>query len=379
MKKIAFYNDVTGFGGHEVMMLLIMRELVSLGHDIHLICSPLNRQLIAEAEKLAGVSLTILPFTLNRFNFLTNRWNLPKIGALRGVLRAIAPDCVVAVQGNIEVSSLVLPAARKERLPVLTYIALAQSMGELGATLPALRDSVDRYFLALPDRFVVISESQRSHLLRRGVAKRRIGLVANQVPFDPGLVPDKGRVRERLGMSREAFFFGLVGRVVANHKGHDSLVAAVSAGRERFPDLRFMVVGDGPDLAAVQQAVSDQGLSSHFAFIPWTDDMYSVYAALDAIVMPSNHEGVPLVMIEAGLAGLPVVASDIDGMSDYLPEQWLFPRGDIQGMVERMVQVSSCDQGGLSARVQERFRKTFLRQTIGREFAAEIDTVCRRA
>lgn len=379
MKRIVFYNDVTGFGGHEMMMLIIIRELLSLGHDIHLVFSPLNRQMIAEAEKLAGVRRHILPFTLNRFNFLTNRWNLPRIGALRRLLRGIAPDCVVAIQGNIEISSLVLPAARKERLPVLTYIALAQTMRELGASAPVLRDSVDRCLLALPDRFVVISESQRCYLRRRGVADGRIALIPNAVSFDPGLIPDRRRVRAELGISQQAFFFGLVGRVVANHKGHDRLIAAVGACRERIPEVRFMIVGDGPDLAAVQQAVADQKLSSHIVFRPWTDDMYPVYAALDAIVMPSNHEGVPLVMIEAGLAGLPVVASAIDGMNDYLPPQWLFPRGDVAALVERMVEVSSSDQSALCAGVQEQFRRTFLRQGIGREFAAEIDAVCRRA
>ena len=376
-KKIVFYNDAAGYGGHEVMMLLIIREAVRLQHDIHLICSPLNRQVVAAAHGLEGLTVHILPFTLNRFNFITNALNLPKIGFLRRLLRSIAPDCVVAVQGNIEISSLVLPAARKEELPVISYMALAQTMRELGASLPAVRDAIDRYFLDIPDLFIITGESQRSWLNQRGIAARRICLIPNVVSFDPGRLPDRTQARRELGLGGEGFWFGLVARVVANHKGHNYLIEAVNLYRERFSGIRFLIVGDGPDLAAVQKTVEQQGLSAYFLFKPWMDDLNKVYAALDAVIMPSNHEGVPLIMIEAGLSGLPVVASDIDGMKDYLPPEWLFPRGDLPAMVASMTVVASADQSVLCTDVKKRFREIFLRQTIGREFLAELEALYR--
>jgi glycosyltransferase involved in cell wall biosynthesis len=373
MTRVLFYNDAAGYGGHEIMMLLIVRELAALTGEVHLVCSGLNRQLIDEASRIESLTLHILPFTLNRFNFLTNPFNVGKIAYLGRLLRRVDPHAIVAAQGNIEISSLILLAAKRQRRKVITYIALAQTMRELGAPHAFLRAMADRYYFSLPDRFITICESQKRHLLAHGVPADRIGIVPNTVRLDPTRPCDRDEARTQLGLDPNRRYFGLLGRVVANHKGHDYLVEAARRHRDRFKGITFLVVGSGPDLEGLRKRVLEEALTDFFEFLPWTNGMDAVYAALDGVVMPSNHEGVPLVMIEAGLFGLPVIASAIDGMSDYLPAEWLFEKGNIDQMTARILTAAHSDQTPLCTAVKTKFRKIFLRPTIGHEFLAELN------
>jgi len=375
MAKFLFYCDVGGFGGHEIMALLIMKEMIADDIEIHFACIDKNTRLLGEAGKIDRLQVHRLPFSLNRYNFLTNPLDFPKIGYLRRLLTKIEPDCIVAVQGNIDIASLIHHAAKREKIPVVTYIALAQTMTELGVPWSRLRDAVHRRSFLRPDRFITIGESQKRYLLRHGVPESKIAIVPNVVPCNLSCNLDRLQARDQLGLDRDKTWFGLVGRVFAGHKGHDYLLSAVKAHKERFASIRFLIVGDGPDLDRIKSQVATEELGSFFSFQPWTGAMNTVYSALDAVLMPSNHEGVPLVMIEAVLCGRPVVSSAIDGMKDYLPAEWLFPRGDIDLMTERIISMASTDQTAFCAAVTEQFREVFLRPTIGAEFLRELRAV----
>ena len=373
MKRVLFYNDVGGFGGHEVMALTLMRELAALGCAVHSMASVTNRVYWAEQAKISGVVGHQVPFRLHRYNYLTNHIDFPKINQLRCLLRQLAPDCVVAVQGCMEISSLILPAAKREGVPLVTYIALAQTMRALGVRHGMLRDFLARRLLAIPDRFVTIGMSQQNHLSDRGVALERIGIVPNVVKdIAPGST-DRKVARAQLELDPEPFTVGLVGRVVAAHKGHELLLATVSAHREQLASFRFVVVGDGPDRQRLQRQVKFLELEPVIRFLDWSTDMARIYSALDAVVMPSYHEGVPLVMIEAILNGLPVIASAIDGMKDHLPPEWLFPCGDAPQLASRLSFVATVEQRESLSRVRTEFERLFLRTTIGQEFLEQLE------
>jgi glycosyltransferase involved in cell wall biosynthesis len=81
------------------------------------------------------------------------------------------------------------------------------------------------------------------------------------------------------------------------------------------------------------------GLGTHVFFRPWTPLVSDIYTASDLVLMPSRFEGVPLVMLEALMAGRPVAAAGVDGMRDYLPPEWLVSPLTGQTMAHCAIQI----------------------------------------
>lgn len=373
--KLLFYNDSLGYGGHEIMALTIIRELSALSQPLFLACSEANTQLLQEAEKIGNLTVCRLARNSYRFPLLTNIVNPGQLKEIRNVIRETSPDCVVAVQGVIEISSACLLAAKRENVKVVSYIALAKKMKSLNVPLGFLRDIIDLYYYRLPDRFITISSAQRQYLMANGVAEGKIAVIPNVVRLDVAKRCDRAVARKLLGMSESKAYFAIVGRVDVKTKGHGYLVEAVLRGKERLGGIVFLVVGDGPDLETFKASVAANRLDDHFHFLPWMDDMNLVYSAVDAVVIPSNHESVPLVMTEACLYGLPVIATNADGMKDNLPAEWLFEKGDIDQIIARAAYIRDSDQADLCDSTKQRFESVFLRRTIGSEFIAEIEKV----
>ncbi len=138
------------------------------------------------------------------------------------------------------------------------------------------------------------------------------------------------RAEYRLG---DAPVIGHVGSFVAL-KNHAFLLEVFCAVLQRRPDARFFAVGDGPLRPQIERQAAEMGLSGHIIFPGSTGRVPQLLQAMDAMLLPSLYEGLPLVSIEWQAAGLPCILSDTVtrecGMTDFLafcpldagPEQW---------------------------------------------------------
>ncbi len=104
---------------------------------------------------------------------------------------------------------------------------------------------------------------------------------------------------------------GAVGRLDPQ-KGLAVLIEAMTA----LPGCRLVLVGDGPDRAALEEMVRARSLHDRVEFAGWIDGPWTATWAFDVVAMPSINEGFPLVIVESMLAGIPVVASDVGGISE---------------------------------------------------------------
>lgn len=124
------------------------------------------------------------------------------------------------------------------------------------------------------------------------------------------VTPDPMKVRASLGISEDALVVGHVGRF-AEQKNHSFLLDIFAELRQMRPDSTLLLVGDGPLLGDVQQKASELGVTDHVVFAGSRSDVATLMlGAMDVFVMPSFHEGLPLVGIEAQAAGLPLILSD---------------------------------------------------------------------
>jgi glycosyltransferase involved in cell wall biosynthesis len=136
----------------------------------------------------------------------------------------------------------------------------------------------------------------------------------------------------------------LIGRIEFQQKRHDFFLHHLAAHQEKLPPLHVHIIGDGPDREKLEQLVNALHLRDVVSFAGWVDDTAAWYQKLDALLLPSRFEGVPVVMLEAMRWGVPVLASDLDGMAELLPKDWLFPVDDGRAMIHCLQRMLTHDQ-----------------------------------
>ncbi len=125
---------------------------------------------------------------------------------------------------------------------------------------------------------------------------------------------DKGKKREELGIPREGPVIGL-GVRIAEQKGITYLLKAMPAVLKRLPDLTLVIAGDGSLLDALKQEARDLNIGERVFFVGPRLDMPELLALFDLYVLPSLWEGLPMVLLEAMVAGCAIVATDVGGNS----------------------------------------------------------------
>jgi glycosyltransferase involved in cell wall biosynthesis len=138
-----------------------------------------------------------------------------------------------------------------------------------------------------------------------------VGLAPGSVRTIPNGIPDRGALPAR---DEDApFAIGFVGRLVPQ-KGVDVLLQALA----RTPSCELVVIGDGPERAALAALAVELGLADRVRFAGWQGEPRDLLASVDALVQPSRFEGMPLAIVEAMLAGLAVVASDVGSVVELI-------------------------------------------------------------
>lgn len=156
-----------------------------------------------------------------------------------------------------------------------------------------------------------------------------------------------------------------VGRF-AEQKNHTGLIKIFELVRRRVPDAKLLLIGGGPLRPSVEDMVGKSGLRDAVKFLGFREDVPEVLSRCSLFLFPSRFEGLPVATLEAGAAGLPMVASRVPGVTEAIEHGvtgFLFDVEDVAGMAGAAVRLLSDEalarQIGAAARrrVTERFSK----------------------
>jgi len=127
---------------------------------------------------------------------------------------------------------------------------------------------------------------------------------------------DLGRAtRAKLGIPPEALVIGTVSSFTPS-KGQAHLIDALSLLRPRVPNLRAVLVGDGPTHSEVKKRAETMGVDDITIFTGFYEDVFAAIGAFDVFVLPSELEGLPYVVLEAMSQRKPVVATEVGGIPE---------------------------------------------------------------
>lgn len=136
-------------------------------------------------------------------------------------------------------------------------------------------------------------------------------LLNNAIALDKFRFRDSMRekYREEFGV-KEEFLIGHIGHFT-EPKNHFFLIDVFAEFHKLEPDSKLLLISDGPRFAQVQEKAAQLGLAEAVIFAGRRSDVADIYSAMDLFILPSSWEGLPLVMVEAQVNGLPLLVSDV--------------------------------------------------------------------
>jgi glycosyltransferase involved in cell wall biosynthesis len=364
-------------GGPSLHVILLSAGLRPLGYDTRLVVgreSPREGNLLAFAaernvvcETMAGLGREIAP--------------LQDLRALFGLVRLMRRWRPAIVHTHTAKAGLLgRLAARAARVPTVVHTYHGHVLrGYFPPAKEALFRRLETFLARAADALVAVSEAVKQDLVELGVAEaRKIRVIPLGLELTPllGELP-RGVLRREAGIAADAPLVGMVGRLVPIKDGPTFLQAARLV-RERRPEVRFALVGDGEERPALEAQCRALGLEASVTFFGWKRELAPVYGDLDVVVNASRNEGTPVSLIEALAAARPVVATRVGGTPDLLgggERGRLVPPGEPGALAEAVLETL---EGSEATRLKARAGREHVRaQHSSERLFRDVDALYR--
>jgi len=299
---LVFVSSLVAWGGGEHWMLAAATAMRRRGHPVTLAAQP--QSALAARARRAGLEVREIRL---------GGWLDPRsLAGLAGVLRRARAEVVCAnLDKEIRQARLAAAGARR-RIRLVARRGSPDPIKDNWHYRLVYARGVDRLICnaaSLVDRVCGAApwfERAKVRVIPNGVDSAAVAARARG-----------GDVRAELGIAADAVVVACVGEV-GWRKGQEHVLAAAAALRERHPRIVWLVVGEGSGHAGLLAAARAAGLcdGGYVRFLGFRDDVPAVLAAADVLVLPSRREGFPNTLLEGMALGLPVAASDADGIPE---------------------------------------------------------------
>lgn len=273
-------------GGAETYLLRLEKHLRAHGHQV--IC--VTRRGVPLATELRAQGATVHDFHRG------GKWNLAVLWRL---VRLIRREKIELIHTHLFSACRVGGLAGK--------LAGVPVVGHVQATDPA------DIYVNVPT-LIAVSEGVRQHMIAQGIAPARLHLFPNNVDlahFNPAHF-ERNAARRDLGIPDSTFALVVVASLTPR-KAHRFLWQALS---QLPPHFQIWAVGEGGEESALRALARELNIEKRVHFAGFHADVRPFYAACDATILPSLHEGLPLCLLEAMAMNCPVVATRVAGIPE---------------------------------------------------------------
>lgn len=272
--------------------------------------------------------------------------SLMDVRAASRFVRLLRSERISLVHSHLFISSLFAsPVARLAGVPAVVETFHGREVWREGKPLKG-SFWVDSQVARLVDRYIAVSHASARDLReKKKIPAEKIRVIHNgrdlslYATLDSAL---RNETRTELGLTTEQRAILVLGRL-ESQKGHIFLIEALAELVPRWPGVIALFAGSGSLEGELRARVEALGLNRHVAFLGYRNDAPRLFAAADVVVLPSLHEGLPLVAIEALAASRPMVATAVDGTPEVIIDEQtglLVPPGDpgaIASAIERLL------------------------------------------
>ena len=364
MKKILHVIDSLDLGGAQTFLLELVKHHDRSRYLPEVACMH-GRGVYAEAFEKNGITVHSLSPEKFPPYYVPNFWRLMRSGEydilhfhLFGANLCAKPLAILAGHRSIIVHDQCNDASR-EKNPLLL--------------------AADAFWNRCSNRVIAVSESTRRYLLdREDLSEDMVTMIPNGIDaeeFKAGIDSQKSAARKVHGIPLDTFVIGGVGRLVPQKNFAVFLEVALQVIAKN-PEVFFVIAGTGPQEVELKAKADALGLGDHVRFLGHVTDRVGLYQALDVLLMTSDFEGTPMTLLEAMACGLPVVASEVDGIAEVCRNEidaLLVPARHVKGFVSALERVLG--EEGLARKLGENARTTILERYEIRGLVRRIEAL----
>ncbi len=364
MKKILHLIDSLDLGGAQTFLLEMVKHHEKSRYLPEVACMH-GRGVYAEAFEKNGITVHSLSPKKFPPYYLPNFWQLMRSGEydilhfhLFGANLCAKPLAIMAGHPAIIVHDQCNDASR-EKNPLLL--------------------AADAFWNHRSDRVIAVSESTRRYLLdREDLRDELVTTIPNGIDtevFSPASAGAREAARAALGIPRDGLVIGGVGRLV-EQKNFALFLEVATHVLDGHPSVLFVIAGTGPQEKELKARAVALGIDERVRFLGHVSDRLALYHAFDALLMTSDFEGTPMVLLEAMSCGLPVVASAVDGIAEVCTDghdALLHPPGDVAGFATALKGILQDD--GLRKTLGMNARNSILKRYEIRQLVRRIEGI----
>jgi glycosyltransferase involved in cell wall biosynthesis len=319
--KIVHVETGRRFYGGAQQVIWLIQGLESRGIDNVLVCA--KHAAIEGMARELGMAVDALP--------CAGDLDLSFVWRLRRVLQRESPD-LVHCHSRRGADFLGGQAATMVGIPAVLSRRVDNVESALVAGLRYRRFA----------RVIAISQNIASVLRNAGLSDERLTVIRSAV--DVGHMQsqrDRRFLEAEFGIAPEAVAIAIVAQLIPR-KGHRFVLEAMASLKNRYPNARVAVFGNGVLEDDLRRLVAALGLSEVVHFAGYRDDLDEYLSSFDMLVHPATLEGLGVAMLKASAAGLPVIAFDVAGAREtVLHDQTglLVPAGDVESLAAAMARL----------------------------------------
>ncbi|MCA9129554.1 MAG: glycosyltransferase [Planctomycetales bacterium] len=243
-------------------------------------------------------------------NLLRSKWDVRVFPRLTRLFRGSATDAVITVGAGDKMFWGRL-AARWARVPVIC--SALHSTG-----WPDGVGKLNRMLTPITDGFIACAQGHADYLAEvEGFPAERVFMIPNGVDTDRFHPNPQMRIelREELGIAQDCPIVGIVA-ALRPEKNHAQLVAAAREVLRRQPHVHFVVVGEGPERARIEQLAQEAGIGSSFHLLGNRHDTERLLAGFDLFCLTSKNEANPVSVLESLACGVPAVCPKVGSIHE---------------------------------------------------------------
>ena len=355
---VAFVTSTLGVGGAERILSELVLRLDRRRFAPKVVCL---YGAGAVGEQLSAQGVTVVS------GLMRHRWDVRVLWRLTRWLRRERVTILYTinqplVQGWVSLCRLLA------RVPV--YITAVHSTEKTGR---AKRWRwINRLTLATATRVIALSDTHRRHLIaQQHMRARQLVVIPNGVDVAAfASAPPSPDIKSPLGIPADSPVVGIVA-TLRPEKAHHIFLESARLLRQQFPDVHFVVIGDGPQRLALQAQAARLGFDGRLHWLGLRRDVPALLPMLDIGVLSSGSiETAPLVVLEYMAAGKPVVATRVGSVPELVEDGvtgFLVPPGRPDALADRIAQLLAqplvARQFGAAGRERVRLKYT-LAQTV---------------